>query len=184
MQLDTAPTGAVVARRRRLAERLGDVPALIFAGARAPRNYPAATYPFRASSHFLYLVGLPLVQSVLLVDGEDATIFTPPHDPAGELWHGPVPGPGEIGEAAGCAVADLDALGDAIAGRDVATLPAVDLATRLDQARRLGRPLEEPTEGDLRLADALIELRLIHDEAALRALRAAAEATEGAHRAG
>jgi Xaa-Pro aminopeptidase len=184
MQLDTVPTEAVVTRRRRLAERLGDQPALLYAGAPAPRNYPAATYPFRASSHFLYLVGLPVPEAVLLVDGDGATLFAPPPDPAGELWHGPVPGAAAIGEAIGCPVRSLDALADAIAGREVATVPAVDVPTRLEQERHLGRPMKEPTARDLRLIDALIALRLVHDDAALAELRAAAEATEASHRAG
>ncbi|HJL16688.1 MAG TPA: aminopeptidase P family protein [Sandaracinaceae bacterium LLY-WYZ-13_1] len=183
MQLESVPTEAVVARRRRLSERL-EGPALICAGAPSPRNYPAAVYPFRASSHFLYLVGAPLPGAALLLDGGEATLFTPPHDPADELWHGPVPGPDAIAEATGCAVRDHDDLGDAIAGREVATVPAVDLATRLAQERQIGRPLAAPTDADRRLAEALVELRLVHDEAALAELRAAAEATDAAHRAG
>ena len=47
-------------RRARLAARLGNRPALIAAGVPRPRNYAANLYPFRASSHFLYLFGLPL----------------------------------------------------------------------------------------------------------------------------
>lgn len=184
MRLDMVPTTALTVRRRRLAERLDGTPALIFAGAPVPRNYPDATYPFRASSHFLYLTGVPLPRAVLWVDGPDSILFAPAHGPESELWEGPSPSRTELVEATGCQVLDLDELDRVIARRELATVPAVDLATRLEQERRLQRPLEARTEADVRLIDAMIELRLVHDEAARSEMRAAAAATAAGHLAG
>ena len=186
MQLSMAPTAAVKARRARLAQRLDGTRALLAAGEPRARNYPAATYPFRASSHFLYLVGLPIPEAMLLVEGEQSTLFVPPHDPADALWHGALPSYAEIGEAVGCAVrplTELPSLGgaDAIA---TGTIPTVDARGRAAQERALGRPLATRTEADERVIDALIALRRVHDEAAVVGLREAAEATRAAHLAG
>ena len=46
-------------RRKRLAELI-ETPAILWSGKYTPRNFPANTFPFRASSHFLYFAGLPL----------------------------------------------------------------------------------------------------------------------------
>ena len=71
-------------------------------------------------------------------------------------------------------------------GRAVATLPAPDLETCLEQSRLLGREIRRGVIDvlDAPLADAMIELRLRHDDAARDELRAAAEATAPAHAAG
>lgn len=184
MQLELAPTDAVVRRRRRLAERLDGAAAVIFAGAPVPRNYRGNPFPFRASSHFLYLVGLPLEDAALVIDGDDHTLYVMAPDPSDELWHGPLPSLGAIGEATGCATRSLEELPAALAGREVATVPAVDLATRATQEKLLGRAVDTPSDGDEGLVDALIALRLVHDDAAIAELRRAAAATRAAHLAG
>jgi Xaa-Pro aminopeptidase len=181
IDLHSAPTKALRVRREKLAARLGDVPALVCAGRATPRNYAANTYPFRANSHFLYFVGLPLEHGVLLLEGPQATLFLPPPDPADELWHGPMPTFDALADATGCAVKPLTEL--ALAGRDVATVPSVELSTRLDQERWLGRSLATPTPSDELLIDAIIALRLVHDDAALAEMRLAASATADGHRA-
>lgn len=170
-----------IERRRRLLARL-ERPALIAAGAPQPRNYPANLQPFRATSHFLYLVGRPLPGAWLLLDGDRATLFVEPAPPDDALWHGPQPGLGALGEALGLKVAPLDALAPPA---DTMSLPAMDAATLASQRRLLGRPL---TPGcidplDLPLADAMIDLRLRHDAAAIAELKAAAAATVAAHEA-
>ena len=81
---------ALEARRAKLAARLGNRPALIAAGLPRPRNYAANQYPFRASSHFLYLFGLPLRGAVACYDGGDYTLYLPD----------PVPRPGAVGGSA------------------------------------------------------------------------------------
>lgn len=180
MDLSVATPHAARARRARLAERHRGRVAL-FAGQAPPRNYADAPYPFRASSHFLYFAGLGLERAVLVLDGGEATVYVVPHDPADELWLGPVPGYDDLAEAVGCAVRPLTEL-TADRLEDAATLRAIDAATRDDQRARLGRP--PGSEADDALADAVIALRLVHDDAALAGLREAAEGTEAAHRAG
>jgi Xaa-Pro aminopeptidase len=70
-----------------------------------------------------------------------------------------------------------------------ATLPSADAETALFQSDLLGRDIEPGSgpevEGiDRDLADAMIELRLVHDEAAIAQVRAAGRVTDLAHRAG
>lgn len=169
------------ARRERLLARLKR-PILLPAGAPQPRNYPANLQPFRASSHFLYLVGRPLPGAWLMLTDGAPTLYLerPPADDA--LWHGPPLDPAKLADDLGLPVAPLDAL---TPPPETLSLPAMDAATRAEQARRLGRAF---TAGlldarDLPLADAMIDLRLRHDEAAIAGLRAAAEATVAAHEA-
>src|SRR5690349_344699 len=57
------------ARRERLAELLGPLPALVAAGTPRARNYAGNTFPFRAASHFLYLFGLPVAGALGFWDG-------------------------------------------------------------------------------------------------------------------
>jgi Xaa-Pro aminopeptidase len=174
------------ARRDRLAAQLADHPALVASGTPRPRNYAANTFPFRASSHFLYLFGLPLRGAYGLWDGQGWTLYAPAPAPDDPLWHGPEPSLAELQAALGCPVRPTEDLPAALAGRKVATIPAVDLETCAAQAALLRRPVQpgvlEPV--DLPLADALIALRLVHDDHAIGELRAAAAATQAAHRAG
>lgn len=187
MEFDHLDTASLTARRRALARALEGKPALIASGSPRPRQYRANAYPFRAASHFLYLVGLHIPDAFLLLDGEEATLFRPLPLPDDELWHGPTPSAGELARAIGCSVRAVDDLPAALAGRTVATLPAVDALAREAQSRLLGRPIRYgvlDTDEDAALADAMIALRLVHDEAAIRGLHAAADLTAVAHLAG
>jgi Xaa-Pro aminopeptidase len=174
------------ARRAKLAARLGNRPALIAAGVPRPRNYAANLYPYRASSHFLYLFGLPLRGAVATYDGTAFTLYLPDSDPDAPLWEGPQPTHEEIRDATGCPVRPLARLPASVRGRAVATLPAPDLETCLEQSRLLGRDIRRGVVDvlDAPLADAMIELRLHHDDAAREELRLAATATAAAHAAG
>ncbi len=126
------------ARRAQLAARLGNRPALIAAGVPRPRNYAANLYPYRASSHFLYLFGLPLRGAVAIYDGAAFTLYLPDAAPDQALWEGRAAGPDEISEATGCPVRPLARLPASVRGRAVATLPAPDVETCLEQSRLLG----------------------------------------------
>jgi Xaa-Pro aminopeptidase len=176
---------AFASRRGALSRALGGTPALVAAGAPSPRQYAANAFPFRAASHFLYLVGLHVPGALLLLDRQGATPYAPPPADDDELWHGPTPSFADLGATLGMPVrslADLPAL-----DRRVATLPAIDAATRDEQSRLLGRPIRYgrlDTAEDQALADAMIALRLVHDAAAVRGLREAASATAAAHEAG
>ena len=174
------------ARRAQLAARLGNRPALIAAGLPRPRNYAANLYPYRASSHFLYLFGLPLRGAVAIYDGAAFTLYLPDAAPDQALWEGAPPSPDEISEATGCPVRPLARLPASVRGRAVATLPAPDVETCQEQSRLLGRDIRRGVIDvlDAPLADAIIELRLHHDDAARDELRLAAAATAAAHAAG
>ena len=187
---------ATFARRRAaLARQLGGTPAVIYAGAPRPRNFPHNPYPFRAESHFLYLTGASLPGAVLLVRGDAAELFCVPPQPGDDLWHGEVPDTEAIRAATGVdRVRPVDELDDAIAHAGVAdvvgTVAAVDPETRRVQAAQLGRRWADVHPGgalegvDGEVADALINVRLVHDAAALEALREAASGTADAHAAG
>src|SRR5262245_15997525 len=174
------------ARRAKLAARLGNRPALIAAGLPRPRNYAANQYPFRASSHFLYLFGLPLRGAVAFYDGAAFTLYLPDPEPDQALWEGEPPSPEEIRDATGCEVRPLAGLAASVRGRAIATLPAPDVETCLEQSRLLQREIRRGTIDvlDAPLADAMIDLRLHHDDAARDELRLAASATAAAHAAG
>src|SRR5689334_24885701 len=81
---------AFVDRRARLSKRLTR-PALLVAGQSRPRNFQHNRFPFRADSHFLYLVGRSIESAALLVGPGSATLFAPPPDPEAELWTGKMP---------------------------------------------------------------------------------------------
>jgi Xaa-Pro aminopeptidase len=176
---------AFATRRARLAALLGNRPALLPSGVARPRNYIANTFPFRAQSHFLYLFGLPLRGAYGLWDGAAWTVFAHAPDTDGSLWHGAEPGLDELAQALGCQVRPLEQLTAAVPAQ-TATLPAPDLETNRALSDCLGRPIDRETFAaiDEPLADAMIELRLCHDAAAVAELEKAAAATAEAHYAG
>src|SRR5262245_42685833 len=151
-------------RRARLAARLPGTAALVASGAPRARNYAANIYPFRATSHFLYLFGLPLREAFGHFDGEHWAVYAAPPEPDAALWHGPEPALGDLAAALGCPVRPLDDLPAALGQRPAATLPAPDRETCAAQAQLLGRPVAPGalTAVDEPLADAVIDLRLQH----------------------
>ncbi len=188
-----------IARRRRLAARLGNLPAAVFAGDLVPRNYAANIYPYRAHSHFLYLTGIHWPGAVLLGEGHEWEIFAAPPAPDDALWIGPSPSWETLAAAAGVqAIRPLAELGDALVASGgaeaFATLPAIQPRSRAQQASLLGRPWglhDESLHGavalndnDGALAEAMIALRLDHDDAAIELLRGAVEAAHAGHLAG
>lgn len=183
--LHSASLSAARHRRQRLATRLDGMPALIAAGAPCSRNFPSNVYPFRASSHFLYLVGHALPQAHLLLEAERARIFAPAPEVDDALWHGAMPSFAELSDALGAELVALEELPAALEKLDPASLLAPDLTTQARQRALLGRDVDPETSTlDATLADALIALRSIHDDAAIDELRAAAGATVAAHLAG
>ena len=79
---------ALLARRERLSRLLGDGAALLASGTSRGRNYAANPYPFRAASHFLYLVGAPLENAMLFHEAGKWTLFVEPPAADDALWHG------------------------------------------------------------------------------------------------
>lgn len=176
---------AARARRAALERRLSGRPALIPAGHAPARNYPQNPFPFRASSHFLYLVGLALEGALLWLDGDESRLLLPAADPLDALWHAQPLADATLTELTGLPVqrdADLAAL---VRGRAVATPPSLsndhELARMLKRAPdRLGR--DENIDGPL--LEALVALRLSHDAAAEHELRRAGRISVEAHRVG
>jgi len=187
MHLDRLPLTALAARRARLAAALPDA-ALVFASGRSsPRNYADNAFPYRAASHFLYLVGAQLESSFLTLRDGRFTLFARAPTATDLLWDGPSPSLAALSERLGIEVQGLDRLEAHLASRnDWAALPTPDALGCKDLSRLLGRavrpgvlaPRDEP------LADAMIALRLVHDEAALQEFRAGAAITHEVHLAG
>src|SRR4051812_39051646 len=187
------PLPAFQLRRKRLLAALGGQPALLAAGEPRARNFPANRYPFRAESHFLYFVGRALPSAALLFEGSAATLFATPPDAEDALWHGPSRTLDELAEELAMEVRPRSELASHVGklGSAVATIPPNEHVTAAWLSAMLGRTIAPLSAGaiaegtpDAALAESLIALRLVHDEAAAMQLRQAAAATELAHRAG
>jgi len=173
------------ARRARLAARFPS-PALFVSGLSRPRNFAGNRYPFRAESHFLYFVGRALEGAALLVQPAGATLFAPRPDPEAELWSGKQPSLDQLSQELGLEVRPIDELP---LHESVATLPAQDAESSIWQSELVARDIEHGSGSELEgadraLAEAMIDLRLEHDEAAIAQMRFAAEVADAAHRAG
>lgn len=192
MKFMKTKTADFVARRRALMARV-QTPVLLVSGMPQSRNYRANVYPFRASSHFLYFTGEAMPGSALLFEGGRVTLFVEPPDARDALWHGPRPPLSEVRERTGVdSVRAVAELGDALAPfRDsVATLPTSDASSSSWLSELLGREIRANTGDALRagspdtaLADAMIGLRIRHDDAALAQLRRVAQASAEVHAA-
>lgn len=192
---NTTPVSALRRRRDAVARHLAGRPAVVFAGGPRGRNYVANTYPYRAGSHFLFLVGRPLPDAVLWIDGERSELFVVPPAPDDALWHGHVADADELIAATGVdrvrPLTDLHEVIGSSGTRNIATLPSLDPLTAARQRAWLDRPWrDDATPGvasleaaDLALADAMIAVRLCHDEVAIAAIERAVVATTAGHRA-
>ncbi|MGB3308415.1 MAG: aminopeptidase P family protein [Nodosilinea sp.] len=170
MPLQTAPlplAQVLQARRDRLAD-LHPGPVVLWSGQAIARNFPANVYPFRASSHFLYFAGLPLAKAAIHLEGGRLTLFMDDTSPEAALWHGPTPSRAAIAAKIGADAAyPYDELKLHLAA--AATLPAQAAAN--------------PTPSKA-LVEALVALRLHHDDEALAQIKRAAAVSVAAHRAG
>ena len=169
-----------------LSTRSPGLPALLGAGWPRPRNYLANPYPFRASSHFLYFVGRSLEGAALWLDGERAVLLVEPPAEDDALWHGPVPGHAQLADELGLEVAGWSALATLRGGRKAATVPPLERGEAERLATLLARAGDTLGSSalDAPLLDAIVALRLYHDDAALGELSRVASASVGAHRAG
>ncbi|MEG4961697.1 MULTISPECIES: aminopeptidase P family protein [unclassified Microcoleus] len=179
-------------RRQKLASLI-DFPTILWSGRSIPRNYPALTFPFRASSHFLYFAGLPLENAAIRLESGKLELFLDDAPASSTLWHGEMPKRAEIAELIGAdaafPMAELKSR-----STNAATIAVQDSWTQLQQSQILvacgaGRhrplaPPKSPTGIDLELTKAIVSLRLSHDAASLAELRQAAAVTIEAHKAG
>ncbi len=172
-------------RRQRLATHI-DFPAILWSGRNSPRNFPANVFPFRASSHFLYFVGLPIPNAAIRLEAGNLELFIDDPAPGSALWHGEMPTREKIAEIIGADAAyPMAELESSL--ENAATIAVQDAGTWTQQSQLLNRwvlPQSQPQDIDLELAKAIVELRLTHDEGALIELRKAAAVTVKAHKAG
>jgi len=172
-------------RRRRLAQ-LVDFPVILWSGSPSPRNFPANSFPFRASSHFLYFAGLSLSNAAIRLDGGKLELYMDEASPSSALWHGESPKREAIAQMIGADAAfPLSKLPSRASG--AATVAVQDTATYWQQAQILKRPVtpaNAPEGIDRDLAKAIASLRICHDAGALAELHKAAAVTVAAHQAG
>jgi Xaa-Pro aminopeptidase len=142
-------------RREKLA-KLTEKPVFIAAGKRPSRNFPANKYPFRASSHFLYFAGIPIESAVIQLQQGKLTLYVDNPSPGSALWHGESP--------------TREALARAIGAE--AAYPLSEL------------PNDISNQFDDELINAIVTLRLQHDEYAISEIRNAVEITTRSHLAG
>jgi Xaa-Pro aminopeptidase len=163
-------------RRQRLAQRFS-APVIIGSGQAVARNFPANTYPFRANSHFLYFTGQPLVDAAVYLHQGKMTLFWDQPTPAAALWHGPRPALEDMAESLGAEAA----------------YPTAELVNHCRDAAYLPSQSKEFADISLwqsdpatnqKLAEALVQLRLTHDDHGLEQIQAAANVSVVAHRAG
>jgi Xaa-Pro aminopeptidase len=183
-------SGFAQSRRTRLVRLLAQSgnasPVLLSAGRARARNYLANTYPFRASSHFLYFVGRQLEGAALWLDGGLMRLVLDPPAADAALWHGPPLTPDELTRLTSLELISWDELATLRHARPVATVPPLDRGEAEWLAHKLGRDVDGlgREQLDEPLLDAIVSLRLLHDGGALSELRRAAEISVRAHQAG
>jgi Xaa-Pro aminopeptidase len=180
-----SPARAFAERRARLLSVFKGS-AVIASGLARVRNMQSSYFAFRAESHFLYLVGRQLEGALLLLHEGAATLYVSLPEAQDELWMGPEPGLQQLAELCGL---EVKSIAEFVApDTDLAVLAPQDTDTAEWLGAQIDRPVEaggEPqTEADLALAEAMIELRLTHDTAALDQMTQAAHVAELAHAAG
>ncbi len=172
-------------RRDKLAQLI-EHPVILWSGNLIGRNFQANKLPFRASSHFLYFAGIPLINAVIRLEAGKLELFMDNPPPEATLWHGATPQSEEISAAIGAdRVYPLAELAAKTAG--AATIAVQDLSTYQQQSHLLNRPVALSNQAesiDLELAQALVQLRSRHDDLALHELRHAAAVSVKAHKAG
>lgn len=168
-------------RRQKLA-KLVDFPVVLWSGASVARNFAANTFPYRASSHFLYFAGLPLENAAIRLEDGKLQLFMDDAPASDALWHGETAKRDEVADIIGadlvCPLTELK-----FNVYKTATIPVQNIVTRQWQSKLLQR--KASLEGiDFKLARAIAQLRLTHDDAAIEELKKAAAVTVKAHKAG
>ena len=162
--------------------QLIDFPVILWSGKSSARNFAANTFPFRASSHFLYFAGINLENAAIRIENGKLELFMDDPPSSNTLWHGETPAREEIAETIGADSAYPFAK-LRLSTYKTATIPVQDTVTRQQQDKWLQR--KASLEGiDLKLAQAIAKLRLSHDDAAIIEMRQAAQVTVKAHQAG
>ncbi|MGE0488200.1 MAG: aminopeptidase P family protein [Vulcanimicrobiota bacterium] len=173
-------------RRLALADLQPGIPALFFSGVPQSRNFPANLYPFRANSHYLYFGAPAIPNAFMLVLNGEATLFVDLPDVDEAVWTGEPYRAEQLKSQYGLEavkpLAELEAALDELQREEVVSLPLASVASNAAIEKVLGRTPDLDGDFDSDLAQAMVELRLCHDQAAIDGLRRAAEATVEAHR--
>ena len=172
-------------RRERLARKFPHK-ARLWSGRAPARNFPANTFPFRPSSHFLYFAGLFLENAVIELHQGQLTLFMDNPSSESILWGGEQPSrddiASEIGADRAYPLAELSPTKE-----EIATIALPDPITYQQQCHCLQRTIPQAgdaTGNDLALIEAIIELRLCHDQGAIAQIRQAVSVSIPAHEAG
>ncbi|MFA5503939.1 MAG: aminopeptidase P family protein [Vulcanimicrobiota bacterium] len=168
-------------RRSKLADLLAEVPVLLLSGCDRYRNYLAYTFPFRASSHYLFFGAPNEPGNFLLLHQGEATLYRPMLHPEDEIWHGAQQSEEELRKQYDLKsikthqdlAHDLSALGLGA----VCSLPSPDAGTNELLKSYLGRVPVLNEKPDTRLVEAIMELRLCQDESAIGSIRKAVHAS-------
>lgn len=169
-------------RRQQLARQFA-YPVLLWSGSALSRNFPANHFSFRASSHFLYFAGIALQNAIIYLHRGQLILYMDELDAADALWYGAAPSRDQIATTIG-AVAAYPLSDVQQVASDAATIPVQDWQTRQHQERLLGRSLQELFPRDQCLAEAIVNLRLVHDAGAIEAIQESVAVTVQAHRVG
>ena len=159
-------------------------PILLWAGGPISRNFRANSFPYRASSHFLYFAGQPLMNAVLALDDGQVTLYWDEPPSSAALWHGATPTANEIAIAFQVEnVLPLSALSH-WSDKKFATIRSQDIQSRMMQ-KELGFKFSKSIQDEEKnLAEAIIHLRLNHDEDAIAEIKKAIAVTVKGHHAG
>ena len=186
MQTTTASIATTLRQRRQHLAQEINFPVVFWSGRSSSRNYPANTFPFRASSNFLYFAGLPVENAAIRLEGDRLELFMDNPTAADLLWHGTSltreQMAAQIGADAAYPLAQLQSV-----AQGSATIPTQDAATRLQQSQWLDRPIPPSNQLagiDRELAEAIVRIRLSHDAGAIEELRKAAAVSVEAHKTG
>lgn len=180
------PPLAFTARRHHLQAALlqrGVREAALTSGWARARNFAHNVYPFRAESHFLYLTGLRREGCVLVFQDGTFRLYVTEQEESAALWEGTQPNATEISQELGLDTLAIEALPPL---PHAAVLPPQDDETAEWFAALLGRDVL-PQSGpelhgqDAAFADAMVTLRLVADESAVKQLSYASEISARAH---
>ena len=159
-------------RRKALRELLPDGIILLLGNNEAPRNYTDNVYPFRQDSSFLYYCGArrPGLALVLAPGGREI-LFGPQDHPDTAVWEGPVPGLGDLAEAAGLAdVRSIDTLAGILEETRKQGLKIHHLPPYRDDNKALLKDLLAPADpaeivaGSADLVAAVVAMREVKSE--------------------
>ncbi|MBQ7568288.1 aminopeptidase P N-terminal domain-containing protein [bacterium] len=174
-------------RRRRLTSQLSGIPVILANGWERLRN-PSNTYNFRGESHVIYLAGKLPAGAFITLNGDDVRVYLEPVSVDDAVWSGPGESWEVLAERHEASIRPLSELGGYIGelGRDQwASLPVQDPKAQAYLTDLLGRsPNFKQYERDRKLAEAMVECRLINDEFSIAELRRAGKLSVEAHFAG